>query len=63
MNPLQRIVEICADAEELNSEVQENIETITLMDARRLEAKIREAEGWLLGVRKVLLGLTPPPAS
>lgn len=62
MNPLGIVAKMLVDAEELNKEVTAMAESITLMDARRLDAKIREVEGWLLGVRKVLLWPTDAPA-
>lgn len=56
MNPLERIAKMQADAEGLNVDVHDVIESITLVDARRLDQEIRSVEDWLLGVRKILLG-------
>lgn len=47
---------ILADAKELNGEVREGLDRITVAEARRIVRACREAEGWLQGVR-VVLGL------
>jgi hypothetical protein len=62
-DPLDLIQEIDSLARELNAAVRAVEDTITLADARRLVHLLLEAEGWLQGVRTVLLGPTPPPAS
>jgi hypothetical protein len=45
----------------LNLAVKKALPTITLYDARELDKIVREAEGWLFGIRKVLLWPTAPP--
>jgi hypothetical protein len=54
MNPLQRISEMKADAQELNAEVKEVMPVLTLLAARKMEHEIRETIGWLQGVQKML---------
>ncbi|HET7110242.1 MAG TPA: hypothetical protein VFI41_05185 [Gemmatimonadales bacterium] len=61
-NPLVAIVDdIIRQATILNSTVRElGAENISLAEARQLDKKVRLAEDWLLGVRKVLLSPQEP---
>jgi hypothetical protein len=61
MNPLDSAAQMIKMAEALNAEVKAAAQSITLMNARVLDSRIREIEGWLLGIRKVLLWPTEAP--
>lgn len=54
MNPLQRLVEMRADVEELSAEVRAALSTITLAEARGIGRIAREVEGWLAGIRALV---------
>lgn len=51
-----------ADTKALNGEVREAQGEISLVEARELVQACREAEGWLAGVRTVLLNAQEGPA-
>lgn len=59
--PIYRAKQVLRACEVLNEETRKNLPTITLRDARALDKIVREAEGWLLGIRKALLWPTAPP--
>jgi len=61
VSPLDRAKQARRTCEVLNDEVRKSLPTLTLLDARKLDAIVREAEGWLYGIRKALLWPTAPP--
>lgn len=54
MNPLQQATQVLAAAEELNTEVRDTMETITLADAKKIIHTVREVKGWMEGIEKLL---------
>ena len=58
---IEQAQDILTHTAALNLAVRKALPSITLYDARELDKIVREAEGWLFGIRKVLLWPTAPP--
>jgi len=62
MTPLERIANMKVAAQELNMEVRQSLDTITLLESRKMITVLLDIEGWLQGIREILLDPTAPTA-